>query len=220
MRKPLFPVLLAAAILFAGLPAYSQTPASAPVSIKKIDASFVESPQITAGGYRKARQGQATPWLEIDVTFDHGDANAPGPKVADSITVNYYIFLNNASLATVNPDGKPTILTGSVTHADVPYGRGLHSAAFVSPQTLFRYFDGKVPPTASQAIADVGATISDSSGVAALDAWKKRPVAGKLWWDETTAFSQVTGRVADKAATPFAALSWDYYLPPKPNSGL
>lgn len=220
MRKPLVPVLLAAAILFAGVPASSPAQSTAPIAIKKIDAAFVESPQITAGGYRKARQGQPTPWLEIDVTFDHGDANAPGPKVADQITVNYYIVLNNAAIDTVNPDGKPTILTGSVTHADVPFGRGLHSAAFVSPQTLFRYFDGKVPPTAVQAIADVGVTVSDSSGVAAMDGWKKRPEAGKPWWDEATAFTQVTGRVMDKADTPFASLSWDYYLPSKPKSGL
>jgi hypothetical protein len=220
MRKPLFPVLLAT-LLFSGLPAHSQSPqspASAPITIDKVEAAFFESPMITAGSYRKARQGQATPWLEIDVKFDHGNANAPGPKVADSLTVNYYIVLNNAAIKTVNPDGKPTILTGSVTHADVPYGRGLRSAAFVSPQTLFRYFDGKVPVTTSQAIADVGVTISDSTGVAAIGAYKNKPDAARPWWDETGAYSQVTGRVMDKASTPFAALAWDYYLPPKPKS--
>jgi len=220
MRKPLFPVLLAAVGLCLCFPEASRAQTTAPIGIKKIEFAFVESPQITAGSYRKARQSQATPWLEIDVTFDHGDANARGPKVADEITVNYYIVLNNASIDTVNPDGKPTLLTGSVTHADVPYGRGLHSAVFVSPQTLTRYFDGKVPTTASQAIADVGVTISDSSGIAAMDASKSKPVAGKTWWDDPAPYSQVTGRVMDKASTPFAALAWDYYLPPKPKSGL
>jgi hypothetical protein len=220
MRNPLFPAFLAAAVLFAALPASATAQTSAPVEIKKIEAAFVESPQITAGAYRKARQGQSTPWLEIDVTFDHGDANAPGAKVADDLTVNFFILLNNESVDTVNADGKPTLLTGTVSHADIPYGRGLHTAVFVSPQTLFRYFNGKVPTSAAQAIKDVGVSISDKSGVVALNAWKGKPAAGKTWWDDTAPYSQVTGRVMDKNQTPFAALAWDYYLPPKPKSGL
>jgi hypothetical protein len=220
MRKPLFPALLAAAALFVGVPAVSMAQTQVPVSIKKIDAAFFESPQITAGSYRKTRQGQPTPWLEIDVTLDHGDANARGPKVADEITVNYYILLNNAAIDTVNADGKPTLLTGSVTHADVPYGRGLHTAVFVSPQTLFRYFDGKVPTTATQAIVDVGVSISDKTGVLAVESLKSKPSGGKTWWDDLAPYSQVTGRVMAKDQTPFAALAWDYHLPPKPKSGL
>lgn len=221
MRHPLFPLFLAVALVLGGIPAASHAQSVSQVSIKKIDAAFIESPQITAGSYRKARQGQATPWLEIDVTFDHpesSDRNAP--KVADEITVNYFILLNNASIPAASPDGKPTILTGSVTHADVPYGRGLHSAVFVSPQTLLRYFDGKLPTTATQAITDVGVTISDKSGVVAMESLKSKPTGGKTWWDDLAPYTQVTGRVMHKDQTPFAALSWDYYLPPKPKAGL
>ncbi len=220
MRNTPFPAFLAAAVLLAGAPLGALAQASAPVDIKKIEPALVESPQITAGTYRKARQGQPTPWLEIDVTFDHGDANAPGPKVADELTVNYYILLDNASVTAVNPDGKPTLLTGSVSHADIPYGRGLHTAVFVSPQTLLRYFNGKVPAVATQAIKDVGVTISDKSGIVARNSWKGKPAAGSTWWDDSSPYSQVTGRVMDKNQTPFAALAWDYYLPPKPKPGL
>jgi len=220
MRSTLFPAFLAAGILLAGLPASVHAQASAPVAIKKIEPALVESPQITAGSYRKTRPPQPTPWLEVDVAFDHGDANAPGPKVADELTVNYYIVLNNAAVDTVNPDGKPTVLTGSVNHADIPYGRGLHTGVFISPQTLFRYFDGKVPAVITQAIADVGVTISDKNGVVAMDAWKGKPAAGKTWWEDLSKYTQVTGRLMDKDQTPFAALAWDYYLPPKPKPGL
>ncbi len=221
MRKPLFPAILAAvAMVWCGAPVAVLAQSGPAFSIKKIDAVFAESPQITAGSYRKARQGQPTPWLEIDVTFDHNEIDRNAPKVVDEITVNYYILLNNGSVATVNPDGKPTLLTGSVTHADVPFGRGIHSAVFVSPQTLLRYFDGKAPTTATQAIVDVGVTISDKSGLVAMESLKSKPVGGKAWWDDLSGFTQVTGRVMDKDQTPFAALSWDYYLPPKPKSGL
>jgi hypothetical protein len=220
MRNLLLPGFLAMALLVGALPSTATAQTSAPVGIKKIDPAFVESPQITAGTYRKARQGQATPWLEIDVAFDHGDANAPGPKVADELTVHYYILLDNASVKEASPDGKPTILTGSVTHADIPYGRGLHTAVFVSPQTLLRYFNGKVPTVPTQAIKDVGVTISDKSGVVAQDAWKSKPNQGQTWWSELAPYTQVTGRVMDKNQTPFAALAWDYYQPPKPKPGL
>ena len=221
MRKPLFPAILAAAaMVWCGTPVAVLAQSGPAFSIKKIDAVFAESPQITAGSYRKARPSQPTPWLEIDVTFDHNEIDRNAPKVVDEITVNYYILLNNGSVATVNPDGKPTLLTGSVTHADVPFGRGIHSAVFVSPQTLLRYFDGKAPTTATQAIVDVGVTISDKSGVVAMESLKSKPVGGKAWWDDLSGFTQVTGRVMDKDQTPFAALSWDYYLPPKPKSGL
>lgn len=220
MRNTLFPAFLATTLLIAGHSSLAPAQTSAPVAIKKIEPAFVESPQIAAGTYRKARPTQPTPWLEIDVTFDHGDANAPGAKVADDLTVNYYILLDNASVTTVNADGKPTLLTGSVSHADIPYGRGLHTAVFVSPQTLFRYFNGKVPTAATQAVKDVGVVVSDKNGPVAMDSWKSPIAGGKAWWDDPSPYLQVTGRVIDKGRTPFAALFWDYYLPPKPQGGL
>lgn len=185
--------------------------------IKKIEPVFIDSPQITVGNYRKTPPNRPPQWLEIDVTLDHNQVDKSGPKFADSVTVNFYILLNNAD---VSPDRKKTLLTGSVTHEDIPFGRGLHTVAFVSPQALLRFFDGKAPTNPAQAITDIGVTVSDAGGVVARMATKSQVRGDKGWWDDTSAFTEVAGRVIGKDQTPFAHLAWDYHLPPKPKAGL
>ena len=202
--------LLAAGILclLASSPVFAQ---SSPVcEIKKILPEFVTS-QIASSYSKKASQSNGS-WLEVDVDFDFPQPDKKGPKFADDLTVNYYILLNNKSSS---EDGKATLLTGSVSHTDIAYGKGLHSAAFVSPQSLARFFDGKAPNNFNQAITDIGVTISDGSGVIARKAFKSQVRGDKGWWDDTSDFTEVTGRVLSKDATPFAALAWDYYLPLK-----
>lgn len=218
MKKPLAPViLLAAAVLFAAAAPSVDAQTSPDCDIKKITPLLLNSPQIAAEYSRKPGQNRPPQWLEVDVEFDMPQTSKTGPKFADELTVNYYILLNNKD---ATEDRKPTLLTGSVSHADVPYGKGLHVGAFVSPQTMLRFFDGKAPGNINQTVVDVGVTVSDASGVIARHALKSAVRGEKGWWDNTADFSEVTGRVLDKEATPFAHLSWDYYLPPKSKAGL
>jgi hypothetical protein len=218
MKKPLAPVMvLAAAAAFFAAATPCVTAQTSPVcDIKKITPSLLNSPQITAEYSRKPGQNRSPQWLEVDVEFDMPQPSKSGPKFADELTVNYYILLNNKD---TTEDRKPTLLSGSVSHADVPYGKGLHVGAFVSPQTMLRFFDGKAPGNINQAVVDVGVTVSDASGVVARHALKSQVRGDKGWWDNTADFSEVTGRVLSKDATPFAHLSWDYYLPPKSKAG-
>ena len=214
MRKPLSLALwLAAVVFFTGAvgSALAQRPPAC--DIKKIEPALVNSPDVTVGNYRKSGANRPPQWLEIDATFDLPQPDKNGPKFADEITVNYYILLNNKE---ATKDGKLTLLTGSVTHADVFFDKGLHSSAFVSPQTLLRFFDGKSVANAMQAVMDVGVTVSANGAVIAQRSWK----GDKGWWANTAAFNEVSGRVLAKDATPFAHLFWDYYLPPKPKAGL
>lgn len=214
MRKPLTPALwLTAVIFFTGAVGFAQAQRAPSGDIKKIEPMLVNSPEIEAGNYQKSVPNRPPQWLEIDVTFDLPQPDKRGPKFADEVTVNYYILLNNKG---ATEDGRQTFLTGSVSHADVLFEKGLHSSAFVSPQTLLRFFDGKSPTNAMQAVMDVGVTISADGTVIAQRAWK----GDKGWWENAAEFSEVTGRVLPKDATPFAALSWDYYLPSKPKAGL
>jgi hypothetical protein len=156
-------------------------------------------------------------WLEIDAEIDMRQPDRNGPKLGEELTVNYYILLNNK---TETEDGKATLLTGSVTHAEYLYGKGLHVGAFVTPQTLSKFFAGKAPNNLNQAVTDIGVTISDSTGVIARKGFKSAVSGDKGWWDNTEKFTEVTGRVLAKSDTPFADLAWDYYLPEKPKSGL
>ena len=216
MRKSLFPSTILPALLFVtcGMSLHAQ--GKPEFSIKKIDAAFVETPQISAGSYRKQQPGASRPlpWLEVDVNVERDEVSKEAAKFADDVTVNFYILLNNAAL---QQDKQPTLLTGTTTISDVPYGKGMHVAAFVSPQAIARYFDGKAPTTAQQAVVDVGVTISNATGVVAISSSKSTEVAkqGKGWWESESGMTKVSGRVLEKSQTPFAPLAWDYYLPSK-----
>lgn len=219
MRKHWFPATV--------LPALFLTLCSMPLEaqvrqefiIKKIDSDLVETPQFQAGAYRKQQPGAARslPWLEIDVNFERNELSKDDPKYTEDLMVSYYILLNNGPL---NADKQPTLLTGTTTISDVPHGKGLHTAAFVSPQTLGRFFDGKPPATAQQAVFDVGVTISNSTGVLAIASSKSADVAkqGKGWWESEAGMAKVSGRVLERSQTPFAALAWDYFVPSKPKA--
>jgi len=189
-------------------------------SIKKIDSNLVETPQFTAGSYRKQQPGatRPLPWLEVDVNFERDEVKKDDPKYSEDLSVGYYILLKNEAFT---PDKQRTLLTGTTTISDVPYGKGLHTAAFVSPQTLGRFFDGKPPATAQQAIVDVGVTISNSSGLVAIASSNNPDVAkqGKGWWETAPGMTKVEGRVLDKGQTPFAPLAWDYFVPSKAKAG-
>jgi hypothetical protein len=175
---------------------------------------LIDSPQIP-GGPSKRISGKPGQWLEIDVTFDRHDTTADAPKFSGDLTFNYYILLNNKSST---KEGKPTLLTGTITQTEAPMEKGLHAAAFVTPQTIALFFEGKPPTTTQQAIIDIGVTISDDAGVADQYTMKGKPG----WWDNKTqleSLSLVPDRVLSKDRTPFSVLSWDYYLPAKTKSG-
>jgi len=218
MTKPLAPVLLLAAAIFLALASGTARAQSAvKCEIEKLEAALIPSPQTESSYSKESAQGEPSPWLEIDVEIDIPQPTKNGPKLGEDLTVNYYILLNNKSLT---EDGKATLLTGSVSHAEYLFGKGLHVGAFVAPQTLLKFFDGEAPGKINQAILDIGVTISDSTGVIARKASESQVRGDKGWWDSTEKFTEVTGRVLAKSDTPFADLSWDYYLPEKPKSGL
>ncbi len=216
MRPSVLPltILLAAGPLLIS-PARCQTaPLNSEIQITKLEATFVDSPKL-AGGYSKKSSGRPGQWLELEVTFDRA-ADPKAPKYGDDLTFNYYILLKNES---VTEDRKPTLLTGTVTHTHTPQEKGLHAVAYVSPRTLAKFFDGKVPVNAQQALTDYGVTISGKSGLLALTASKPAGVRGdKGWWDVPGTFTSVPGFVLSKDQTPFASLEWDYFEPVKPKS--
>ena len=138
-------------------------------------------------------------WLEVEVSFDWQPRDKK-PEFLDELTFNYFILLNNKSRE--NPGG--TLLTGTVTHVAIPQAKGLNSVMYISPRTLERFFEGKIPSTASSAITDVGVIMTKQGQTVAEASWKGRG----QWW---SALQQVSGYVLNKNETPFAPLAWDYY---------
>jgi hypothetical protein len=199
---------LAACLALAAVSAIVRAEDTAAYKIQKIEAALIDSPDITVGNYRKQTKSKAK-WLEVDLSFERADRN--DKSFSGDVVVNYYILLNNAA---VQPDGKPTLLTGSIKHSDIPVGKQLHAAAFVSPQALQKLFGGKIPSTISQAIIDLGATITANSTLAAIFTLKGSVAGDKGWWEtQADKMTTTTGLVLEKENTPFAPLSWDYYLP-------
>jgi len=196
MKRPL---LLALSTVVCGAAAIAQT-TSGEFAIVKVTPDLVTTPEYNVNfGPKNKRITKNKDFLEVEVTFDWQpkDRNA---KFLDEVTINYYILLNNKSRE--NKDG--TLLTGSVTHVAIPNAKALNSVMYVSPRTLERFFDGKLPTSASAAVSDIGVTITKQGQLVAEYIWKGKG----QWWNS---MQQVNGYVLNKSETPFAPLVWDYY---------
>jgi hypothetical protein len=186
--------------LLLGLSVAQAQQANTDFQISKITPDLATTPDYSFSLGPKGKKVQKNKdWLEVEVSFDWTPRN-PKPEFLDELTLNYYILLNNKDRE--NPKG--TLLTGSVTHAAIPQGKGMNSVMYVSPRTLERFFAGKVPSTANSAVLDAGVTITQQGQLVAESSWKGRG----QWW---SGFQQVSGYVLNKSETPFAPLVWDYY---------
>lgn len=200
----LLPPAILSVLLAAVLPTQAQQP-NTEYKITKIEPTFVESPTYSGVRYDK-RGAKAGNWLEVEVTFDW-QPRMKEPKYTEELTANFYILLKNPNQQNGN---KGTMLTGSVTLSSIPQGRDLHTVVYVSPRTLERMFDGKLPANADLAVNDIGVTLSKQGQMVATTSWKSK--SGE-WWPS---FQQTPGFVLNKNETPFAPLAWDYYEAIKP----
>jgi hypothetical protein len=189
----LVPAVLAAATVCA-------QPANTEFKITKIVPDTVTTPEYNFSfGPKNKKVAKNKDFLEVEASFDW-DPRDKKSEFLDELTFNYYILLNNKGRE--YPQG--TLLTGSVTHAAIPAGKGMNSVMYVSPRTLERFFQGKAPANASAAVVDVGVTITKQGQLVAEGSWKGKG----QWW---STMQQVSGYVLNKNETPFAPLAWDYY---------
>ena len=198
MKTPIASLLLSV-LFFSPSPALAQQ-SSKDFEILKITPDLTTTAEYSVSfGPKNKKVPKNKEWLELEVSFSW-QPKATKPEFLDELTFNYYILLNNKSRE--NPG--VTLLTGTVTHVAIPQAKGLNSVMYVSPRTLERFFEGKIPSTASSAITDVGVIITKQGQTVAEARWKGRG----QWW---SALQQVNGYVLNKNETPFAPLAWDYY---------
>src|SRR5437899_10042137 len=112
------------------LPAIATTTMAQPraavnFQLQKITTNFISSPQFTYTGAEQFQADQRERWLEVEVTF------ACAPEFTDELTLKYFILVN----------GK--LLTGEVTHVNIPAGRENRSVMYVTPKTLQRLMLGR-----------------------------------------------------------------------------
>ncbi|MEO6052829.1 MAG: Amuc_1102 family pilus-like protein [Chthoniobacterales bacterium] len=198
MIKP--SIIISLLLASASLNAFSQAQKELQTdfAITKIDANLVKTPQISIG-IGPIKNTKSRDWLEVEVEFAWQPVRND-LKYTDELTFAYYILLNNKSAQ--NPQN--TLLTGQVTHVAIAAGKGMRSVMYVSPRTLERFFEGRVPANIQVSIVDVGVTITKQGQ---LVAFKSLHGSGP-WWSN---YQQTAGYVLNKNETPFAPLFWDYY---------
>jgi hypothetical protein len=206
MQRLKSPLQIVAVALLLGEVSASAQPPNTDYKILRIEPSFQESPTFTGPRFDK-RGARAKTWLEIEVAFEW-QPRLSEPKYTEELTFNYYILLKSKG----SPNGPGAMLVGSVTHTSIPQEREMHSVVYVSPRSLERFFDGKIPAHAEQALVDVGVTITKQRQQVASASWKSR--SGE-WWPQ---FPQIPGFVLNKNETPFAPLAWDYFEQIKPKA--
>lgn len=174
---------------------------STEVGITKIDPAIVTTPAVSYSG---ATQKSFRPksWMEVEVVFATAlQTTSAAEKYSDDLTVNYYVLLNNKSAQF--PQG--TLLTGQTSLVSVPIKENdLKTVIYISPRTLERFFDGKIPSSPNAAVIDIAVTISKGGKEVASKSLKS---AG-AWWPQ---FQTTSGYLLNKPETPFASLNSDYY---------
>jgi hypothetical protein len=183
--KLILRMIVAMSLLLLGHSGEAQTRPAANFQLTRITKNLISAPQFSYTGAQQYATNQRDRWLEVEVEF------TAAPDFTDELTFKYFILFN----------GK--LLTGEVTHVNVPAGRENRSVMYVSPRTLARFMGrSTVTPAAVQNIAvqivQQGA-IKDE-----LSLSRTQP----QWY---AGLPHVSGFVLNKNETPFAPLYWDRY---------
>jgi hypothetical protein len=166
--------------------ASAQTRVSAPdFQITKITPNFISSPQFNYGGAGQYQTDLRDKWLEVEVTF------SAVPEFTDELSLKYFMLVN----------GK--VLTGEVTHVNIPAARENRSVMYVTPKTLQRFALGR--PLTNNTLQNVAVQLMQQGAVKSELSLNRAPAQ----WYAT--IPQVGGLVLNKNETPFAPLYWDRY---------
>jgi hypothetical protein len=178
-------IFLLSLFILLPLAAFAQTGAGEDFQITKITKNLILAPQFAYGGAPQHQTNQRDTWLEVEVEFK------VTPELTDELTFKYYVLFNG------------TLLTGEVTHVNIPAGRENHSVMYVPPRVLARFGNNRAITLNS--CQNVAVQILQQ-GTVKSEASLNR--AAPQWF---TTREQVSGFVLNKNQTPFAPLYWDRY---------
>jgi len=180
------------AILFAmtATTAMAQPRAAVDFQLQKITTNFISSPQFAYTGAEQFQADQRERWLEVEATF------SAAPEFTDELTLKYFVLFN----------GK--LLTGEVTHVNIPAARDNRSVLYVTPKTLQRLLLGRT--LTNNTLQNVAVQLMQQ-GVVKDETSLNR--AAPRWY---ATLPPVTGLLLNKNETPFAPLYWDRYCQIKP----
>src|SRR5438094_9860971 len=102
----------------------AQTRPAVDFQITKITKNLVPTPRFAYSGAQH-QTNQRDRWLEVDVEF------TATPDLTNELTFKYYILFNG------------TLLTGEVSHINVPAGRENRSVMYIPPRVLARFANNR-----------------------------------------------------------------------------
>lgn len=186
------PLLALAALLVTATSSLAQLRPGEEFAVKGVAPAVVKTPEFTysGGDQRRSTPGQ---WLVVEAEF------AARPEITAELTFKYYILFAG------------TLLTGEVTHVNVPAGNSLFSSMYVSPRSMARLLKGG--NLTSNAIENIAVVITKPGVAQPLAEYVLRPNPKGQWW---TTLQAVSGYVVNKNETPFSPLYWDRYEAIKP----
>jgi len=170
------------------------------VVIKGVKAQAQNTPQFNVQNMVDKRWRPKT-WLELDVEFEARKAVNPNDKspVVESLEFKYFVGLNKNTA-----EGKPVVLTATITYNNIIEKEQAHALAFAAPAALSRILEKPNFTT-----ADVKAIGVEVYRGGALAGWYTSS-GGARWWENMDQFSTVDGVLLPKSKTPFAPLWGDY----------
>ena len=175
--------VVAFVFLLLPLMAHGQIRGPSQFQITKITKNLIPTPDYGVAQYRANPNDR---WLEVEVEF------VAAPEWTDELTFKYYVLFN----------GK--LLTGEVTHINIPAGREQHSVMYVPPVALARFGGNRLllPNTFQNIAVQIvqGGAVKDELSLA------RAPVQ---WF---AGLPPISGFVLNKNETPFAPLNWDHYV--------
>src|SRR5437879_8948404 len=115
-------IVMAIALVCGSISTFAQT---RDFQLLRIAPNFISSPQFTYTGAEQHVADLRERWLEVEVTL------AATPEFSDELTVKYFILFNGR------------LITGEVTHTNMPAGRENRSVMYVPPKALQRLMPGR-----------------------------------------------------------------------------
>ena len=185
-------------LLVGALPLSAQV--NSEFQITRIEPSIDITPQLSYS-IGPQKNAHSKNWMEVEVAFSWHPTSLAS-KVADDVVITYRVLLANRG--TSFPRG--TLLEGEVTLVSIPARKKSpsRSVMYLSHRSLERFFEGKIPSSATSAITDIGITITYQGKLVA----QRSLHAQGEWWES---YQPLTGFLLPKSETPFAPLFWDYY---------
>jgi hypothetical protein len=153
--------------------------------ITKITRGLILAPQFAYTGGQSYQTNQRDHWLQVEVEF------TAAPELTDELTFKYYILFNGS------------LLTGEVTHVNIPAGGENRSVMYVPPRVLARFANNR--PITENLCQNIAVQILQQGTVKAEASLNR---AAPQWF---STLPQVSGFVLNKNQTPFAPLYWDRY---------